>query len=688
MVLPSRTAVGGDDDAGMNPTDDYSGGSEEAGRERRPRTSPEDRRSRASGGCGERSARSHGRSGGGGGGGGGTDERRKNRHGPRSGQRGAPAGAVADETEGAPGSGGRRLRSSHGRHVEHRGGLLPLPAATTTGSLWLSGNAKRGGRLPWSNILRAASALALLYLLLFQMRTLKEQPTLLGANGSEGGRPAVGRTTAGDEAFPRLQADRPAARASSADAGTEGADGGGGKGDQPSRDFHPSMPASYSDLFNPGGGKKAPSAPGPIVAEDATPPFLTTAKAEGAAGSGALPAAGTDVSVLKASEPASAAEGAGGAGGAKVAKGGEDVDKGTSSSDGAAAAAAAATPSAPPAGAVGNSGASSTTPSGGIGGDATPSAAKEPTKEDFLATVARKKKKAAAAAAEAAAAAKAASPGASTASPGKSGGSGPGSREREGSGGDRDGSSGRGGDGSDGGGGGGGVHDGPHPPAGTHNGSTPGHDENFWKWFQQTKGAEHKDASKAVECPEDNHRLCETFYKYLRKYKIRTVLDANCGTNSDWMPTVLKQVGSELWGFRYYCMNTGPEADEGTERAKAALSEFPFVEFVPTEWWVGGFPDGLDLVFGWDVLPHTAYGRVWSFFMLARKHAVRYLLFDNYPGLLNNPSPKRKFINVRKHPFKFPAAKEVVQNMTEPGEHIKRQLLFYETESLPEHLTT
>lgn len=154
------------------------------------------------------------------------------------------------------------------------------------------------------------------------------------------------------------------------------------------------------------------------------------------------------------------------------------------------------------------------------------------------------------------------------------------------------------------------------------------------------------------------------------------------------MPTVLKQVGSELWGFRYYCMNAGPEADEGTERAKAALSEFPFVEFVPTEWWVGGFPDGLDLVFGWDVLPHTAYGRVWSFFMLARKHAVRYLLFDNYPGLLNNPSPKRKFINVRKHPFKFPAAKEVVQNMTEPGEHIKRQLLFYETESLPEHLTT
>lgn len=671
----------------MNLTDDYSGGSEEAaGRERRPRGSPEDRRSRASGG-GEPSARSHGRSGGGGGG---TEDRRKSRHGPRSGQRGAPAGAVTDDTEGVPGSSGRRLRSSHGRHVEHRGALLPLPAATTAGSLWVTGSAKRGGRLPWSNILRAASALALLYLLLVQMRTLKEQPMLLGANDSEGGRAATSRVATGDEASPRVHVDRPAARPSSSGAGMDGANGGGGKGDQPSRDFHPSMPASYSDLFNPGGGKKATSGSGPTVAEDATPPFLTAAKAEGGAGGGASPAGGGDAPAVKVAAPASAAQEAGGAGGAKAVKEGGDVDKGTSSSDGAsAAAAAAATSSAPPSGAVGGSGASSLAASGGTGGDAPSAAAKEqPTKEDFLATVARKKKKAAAAAAEAAAAAMAASPGTSTGSPGKGGGSGPRSRERGGSGGDRDGSSGHRGDGADGGGGGGGGHNVPHPPAGTHNGSMPGHDENFWKWFQQTKGAEHKDASKAVKCPEDNHRLCETFYKYLRKYKIRTVLDASCGTNSDWMPTVLKQVGSELWGFRYYCMNTGPEAEEATERAKAALSEFPFVEFVPTEWWVGGFPDGLDLVFGWDVLPHTAYGRVWSFFMLARKHAVRYLLFDNYPGLLNNPSPKRKFINVRKHPFKFPAAKEVVQNVTEPGEHIKRQLLFYETESLPEHLTT
>ncbi|GAB0490056.1 hypothetical protein MMPV_001286 [Pyropia vietnamensis] len=669
----------------MNPTDDYPEGNEDAGRERRPRGPPVDRRSRASGGGGERSARSHGR-----GGGGGTEDLRKSRHGPRSGQRGAPASAVADDTEGAPGSSGRRLRSSHGRHVEHRGGLLPLPAATTTtGSLWLTGNAKRGGRLPWSNILRVASALALLYLLLFQLRTLKEQPTFVGANRPEGGRSTVTRPSVREEASRHVHVDRPATRGLSADTGTDGADGGGDRRDQSSRDFHPSMPATYSDLFNPGGAKQAPSGSGPTVAKDATPPVLNAATSQGEPGGGAASAAGEVAPAGKVAESASVADETGGAGGTKAGKGGEETDKGTSTSDGASmAAAATAGPAAPPAGAAGGSGASSETVSGGTGGDGSPSAVKEPTKEDFLAAVARKKKKAAAAAAEAAAAAKAASPRASKGSLGMASGSGSGSRDRGDGGGGRDGSSGRGSDGAEGGGGGGGGHDRPHPPSGTHNGSTPGQDENFWKWFQQTKGAEHKDASKAVECPEDNHRLCETLYKYLRKYKIRTVLDASCGANTDWMPTVLKQVGSELWGFRYYCMNTGPEAEEGTERAKGALSAFPFVEFVPSEWWVGGFPDGLDLVFAWDVLPHTAYGRVWSFFMLARKHAVRYLLFDNYPGLLNNPSPKRKFINVRKHPFKFPAAKEVVQNVTEPGEHIKRQLLFYETESLPEHLTT
>jgi len=427
-------------------------------------------------------------------------------------------------------------------------------------------------------------------------------------------------------------------------------------------------------MFHPGGGKTAVPNSGPGGADDGTPPFLPSDKADGAAAAAAggggpdkptEAAADAEAAAAKAADaPAASAPAA-----AEAPKAG-----GEGAADTKASPEEPAAPLPPSAGAA--AGAASASATG-----ATPAPAKEPTKQDFLATVARKKKKAAAAAAAAAAAKAAKAKAAATpAADGPPGGEGAGAGD---------------GDGSGSGGGGAAAADGAGAtkrlvsPAGAANGSAPGHDENFWKWFQQTKGAEHKDASKAVRCPrDDTHRLCETFYKYLRKYKIRTVLDASCGANAAWMPAVLQQVGSELWGFRYYCMHAGAGAEDGAEVAKQALSPFPFVEFVAAEWWHGGFPDGLDLVFCWDVLPHTAYGRVWSFFVLARKHGVKYLLFDNYPGLLNNPSPKRKFINVRKHPFKFPAAKEVVQNVTEPGEHIKRQLLFYETDALPEHLTT
>lgn len=72
--------------------------------------------------------------------------------------------------------------------------------------------------------------------------------------------------------------------------------------------------------------------------------------------------------------------------------------------------------------------------------------------------------------------------------------------------------------------------------------------------------------------------------------------------------------------------------------------------------------------------------------MNVRRANVKYVLVDNYPGILNDPSPERFYLNLRKHPFRFPAAKEVVQNVTQVGETANRQLLFYETPMLPDNL--
>lgn len=210
----------------------------------------------------------------------------------------------------------------------------------------------------------------------------------------------------------------------------------------------------------------------------------------------------------------------------------------------------------------------------------------------------------------------------------------------------------------------------------------PGAQENFWKWFQESKGSENA-SSGELECPSDVSRLCQMFYKIVRKYKIRAVFDVSCPNNVGWMPSILEKLGNEIWGFKYYCS----ESTKGDIAAvKDAFDKVSFVEYDRRQWWRAGFPDDVELVFAWDVLAHTAYGRVWSFFVHARKQDIKYALVDNYPRVSNSPSPKRMYVNLRKHPFRFPAAKEVVQNVTEPGETANRQLLFYEVSMLPENV--
>lgn len=215
-------------------------------------------------------------------------------------------------------------------------------------------------------------------------------------------------------------------------------------------------------------------------------------------------------------------------------------------------------------------------------------------------------------------------------------------------------------------------------------GSDPGAKENFWKWFQESKVTEGTGAS-SVECPEENHKLCQMFYKYARKYKIRSIFDASCGKNLAWIGVPLKKISNELWGFKYYC---GEPDSSKMEEARERLKEFSFVEFDDRKWWKSGFPEGVELLFAWDTLAHTAFGRVWSFFVNVRKQDIKWVLVDNYPAIMNDPSPKRQYINLRKHPFRFPAATAVVQDVREPGEEeaVKRQLLLYEGSALPDNL--
>lgn len=165
-------------------------------------------------------------------------------------------------------------------------------------------------------------------------------------------------------------------------------------------------------------------------------------------------------------------------------------------------------------------------------------------------------------------------------------------------------------------------------------GAEPGAGENFWQWFQETKGSEKGSVSGSISCPDETKRLCQMTYKYLRKYKIRTIFDASCAKNADWMPEVLRKSGNELWGFKYYC---SVPKDEQLDFVKEKFASLNFVEYAPDVWWRDGYPDDTELLFAWDTLPHIAYGRVWNFFVMAKKQDIKYILVDNYPGMTNDP---------------------------------------------------
>lgn len=202
---------------------------------------------------------------------------------------------------------------------------------------------------------------------------------------------------------------------------------------------------------------------------------------------------------------------------------------------------------------------------------------------------------------------------------------------------------------------------------------------SFWQWFQGSKASQPME--KTQRCPAGgNQRLCEMFLKLLRKLTVQRVFDASCRKNVKWMPTVLRRMEEDFWGFKYYCAE-----HEGSvsEDVKSELKEYASVEFVELQWWREKFPSDIDLLFAWDTLPHSSYGRVYKFFLTAKQSNTSRVLFDNYPGIVNSPSPNRQYLNVRKHPFRFPRADVVVQNVTEEGEGMSRQLLLYKVKDIP-----
>jgi len=216
---------------------------------------------------------------------------------------------------------------------------------------------------------------------------------------------------------------------------------------------------------------------------------------------------------------------------------------------------------------------------------------------------------------------------------------------------------------------------------------------SFMEWFIDSTTEETEGSNETCAGVEDRLRLllCKSMSKFMRKYKIRRIIDGNCEFTHNFVPVMIANFARDYWGFKYICISQDKSVFDKI-RAAGLLKESESVLFLEGMWWKPvDLKDnvGIDMYFMYDVLAHASYGRVWSFFSAGKQSGIKYFVFDNYPAISNDPSPDRKFINVRRYPFKFDRAKDTVNNVTEAGENpeqIVRQLVLYTVDQLPDRL--
>mmetsp|Transcript_43777 Transcript_43777/g.107471 ORF Transcript_43777/g.107471 Transcript_43777/m.107471 type:complete len:346 (+) Transcript_43777:1-1038(+) len=212
----------------------------------------------------------------------------------------------------------------------------------------------------------------------------------------------------------------------------------------------------------------------------------------------------------------------------------------------------------------------------------------------------------------------------------------------------------------------------------------------FQEWFNSVAQAEESGALGQIACPEgDEAKLCEATFKFLRKLKVRVFQDISCHRNRNWIPVVLTKITKEVSPFKYICVDNEPEKVEEAKQAHTALSD-GIVEYQVKTWWnkdsiEPAEPQFPKLVMAFDLLSGLSFGRVYNFFASCKRANVDGVLIDNYPSVSNDPGRGRRYLNVKRHPFKF-GQTDVVQNITFDPSAPERQLLLYNKTTLPDSL--
>lgn len=162
----------------------------------------------------------------------------------------------------------------------------------------------------------------------------------------------------------------------------------------------------------------------------------------------------------------------------------------------------------------------------------------------------------------------------------------------------------------------------------------------------------------------------ETLPPLLKKYKIKSMLDASCGEFT-WMRTV------DLTGVRYI----GGEIV--AEKIEKLRQDFPQHEWLNMDITEDKLPD-VDLWMCRDTIFHFPHEYVKKTLQNFINSKIEYLLISSHPEVDNQDIGSFgdfNFINFDRAPFNFPAPLDLIDD-TEPGFHLKRNMHLYRRDDL------
>jgi len=175
--------------------------------------------------------------------------------------------------------------------------------------------------------------------------------------------------------------------------------------------------------------------------------------------------------------------------------------------------------------------------------------------------------------------------------------------------------------------------------------------------------------------------LSQKLEDLIRKYKIRSMLDAPCGS-LHWMRHVLTRLGPS---FNYIGGDVACPVVDQLSRQFANVSNW---RFYCMDMCHQPLPPGIDLVFTRDALQHMPYSYIFNFLHNVKKSGARYLLVTSYIRHGNNTNinlGKCFMINLKQAPFNLrPEPLDMIDEES-PTDMIKNQdkfMLLYDVSTL------